>query len=117
MEGFLQEDSDGIMMRRILYQAKWCLYHPTAFARFDEISENEKLSVDELMMQQEIARQKIVRSAMTTSVFYRKHYGSVGFEFGDIGKEGWFERLPVVTKKELREHFKEWRCRADRRRR
>lgn len=45
MEGFLQEDSDGIMMRRILYQAKWCLYHPTAFARFDEISENEKLSV------------------------------------------------------------------------
>ena len=45
MEGFLQEDSDGIMMRRILYQAKWCLYNPKAFARFDEISENEKLSV------------------------------------------------------------------------
>lgn len=45
MESFLREDSDGIMMRRILYQAKWRLYHPTAFACFDEISENEKLSV------------------------------------------------------------------------
>ena len=83
------------------------MYHPMAFARFDEISKNEKLSVEELMMQQEIARQKLVRSAMTTSVFYRKHYGSVGFEFGDIGKDGWFETLPIVTKQHIREHFEQ----------
>ena len=32
-------------MRKFLYSAKWRMYHPMAFARFDEISENEKLSV------------------------------------------------------------------------
>lgn len=83
------------------------MYHPMAFASFGEISANEKLSVNELMAQQEAARQKLVRSAMITSVFYRKHYSSVGFEFGDIGKDGWFETLPIVTKQHIREHFDE----------
>ena len=86
-------------------------------ARFDLLKINEYRSLDELLELQESLRRDIVRAAMTQSPFYKNHYCAVGFESGDIGKEGWFERLPVVTKKELREHFKEWRCRADRRRR
>ena len=66
----------------------------------------EYLSLDELKVRQELARQTIVRGAMEHTAFYPRFYGAAGFEIGDIGKDGWFERLPVVTKKELREHFK-----------
>ena len=95
-------------MKRVLYRFKWRKYHPQAFARFEELMRNERLSLDELMAQQEQARQKIVRCAMERAAFYRKFYADAGFETGDIGKDGWFERLPVVTKKELREHFDEF---------
>lgn len=96
------------LMKKFLYCLKWWRFHPQAFARFEELKRNECLSLDELMSKQETARQKIVRSAMEWSAFYRSFYGAVGFEAGDIGTEGWFERLPIVTKKELREHFDEF---------
>lgn len=95
-------------MREILYKTKWRRYHPTAFAKFAELQANESRTSDELMARQEIARQTIVHTAMTQTSFYSKHYASVGFEVGDIGKEGWFEHLPIVTKKDLRERFDEF---------
>jgi len=95
-------------MRKFLYSFKWHRYHPTAFTRFDEICVNENRSLDELMSQQEIARQNLVRSVMARSAFYRKHYGSVGFGLGDMRRDGWFEKLPVVTKQHLRERFDEF---------
>lgn len=91
--------------RECLYKLKWRRYHPTAFERFAELMRNERRTLDELMARQESARQAIVRGAMEHTSFYPKFYGAAGFEIGDIGKDGWFERLPVVTKKELREHF------------
>ena len=95
-------------MKRFFYQLKWRRHHPQAFVRFEELMRNERLSYDELMARQELSRQAIVRGAMEHTAFYPKFYGGVGFEIGDIGKDGWFERLPVVTKKELREHFDEF---------
>lgn len=94
-------------MREILYKTKWRRYHPTAFAKFAELQANESQTSDELMARQEIARQTIVHTAMTQTSFYSKHYASVGFEVGDIGKDGWFETLPIVTKQHIREHFEE----------
>lgn len=95
-------------MRKALYAMKWRQFHPKAFSRFEELMCNELLSLDELIARQEQARQRIVRYAMEHTAFYRKFYGDMGFEMGDIGKDGWFERLPIVTKKELREHFDEF---------
>jgi len=95
-------------MRELIYKTKWRLHHPCAFEKYAWLLESERLSLDELLARQEAARQKIVRTAMTKTAFYPKFYGSVGFEVGDIGKDGWFERLPLVTKKELREHRDEF---------
>ena len=89
-------------VKRLAYQAKWRLHHPQAFAKYERLLSGEYLSLDELMARQEIARQQIVRTAMRTTAFYPRFYGAVGFELGDIGRDGWFERLPLVTKHELR---------------
>lgn len=90
-------------VKRTLYELKWRLHHPAAFDKYRRVLANETVSPDELLARQEAARRRIVRTAMEKTAFYPKFYGAVGFEAGDIGKEGWFERLPVVTKRELRE--------------
>lgn len=95
-------------IKKVLYCIKWRRYHNTAFAKFNDIQLNERLSADELCAKQEKARQEIVKSAFTNSPFYKKWYGNVGFEVGDIGKPDWFEKLPIITKQELREHFEEF---------
>ena len=96
------------MLRQLLYSFKWQFHHPSAFRRFAEIMANTEKSPETLAAEQEVARQEIVRHAMTHTVFYRKYYADVGFKVGDIGAPGWFERLPIVTKKELREHFEDF---------
>jgi len=96
------------MLRELLYKTKWRRYHPSAFAKFETLLVNERRSLDELQAFQEQARQTIVRTAFATTKFYSRYYRSVGFDVGDIGSEGWFQKLPVVTKKELREHFDEF---------
>lgn len=95
-------------MKELLYQLKWRWYHSHAFALLDELVKNELMTLDELMERQDQARRRIVRYAMSQTVFYPKFYGRVGFDSGDIGKDGWFEKLPVVTKKDLRAHFDEF---------
>ncbi len=91
--------------REIFYKAKWRRFHPTAFAKFDALVANERCSLDELMARQEAARRHIVEVAMTKTAFYPRVYGAAGFELGDMAQDGWFERLPIVTKADLREHF------------
>lgn len=44
---------------------------------------------------------------METTSFYRKFYGDAGFELGDMDQEGWFEKLPILTKAHIRENFEE----------
>ena len=95
-------------MRKVLYCLKWHGFHPVAFTRFDSLKTNDCRSLDELLNLQESLRRDIVRIAMRRSLFYKKHYGAVGFELGDTEHDGWFEKLPVVTKRHLREHFEEF---------
>ena len=111
-EGFLLRD-DGVI-KPFLYKAKWRLHHPSAFARFAEVMVNLGKSSDQLAAEQESARQRIVRHAMERTAFYKRHYTASGFEMGDIGSDGWFERLPLVTKQDLRESFADFIDRSQR---
>lgn len=92
-------------MKELLYKIKWRGRHASAFAAWERILANEHRSLDELMAEQELARQKVVRHALAHSRFYAAFYGDAGLESGDVGRDGWFGRLPILTKKHLRDHF------------
>lgn len=94
-------------MREFLYKLKWGKYHPQAFAKFAELQRHEHLPLEQLMAMQETARQQIVSAAYNNTALYRQHYSASGFELGDMKQVGWFEKLPIVTKQHLREHFEE----------
>lgn len=96
------------MVRKLFYKLKWSYYHKLSFVRSEEIFANEQKSLKSVLFDQEIARQNIVRTALKVSKFYRQHYFAAGFNETDIGKPGWFEKLPIVTKQNLREHFEEF---------
>ena len=94
-----------LIMREFLYKLKWGRHHPHAFAAWKHIAENEVLPLDTLLQEQDEAKRRIVRFAMVNSPFYARKYNEAGLKLEDIGKDGWFERLPVVTKDDLRENF------------
>ena len=102
------------MLRQFLYSFKWRLHHPTAFARFADIMANLEKSPEQLAAEQELARQRIVRHAMAHTILYREKYADAGFRLSDIGSPGWFERLPIVTKDDLRERFADFVDKAQR---
>ena len=95
-------------MKKLIYRAKMAIARPQTLVAWRKIQSGDYGSVAAIFKAQEIARQKIVAHAMRCSKFYRDYYNQAGFELGDIGKEGWFEKLPVVTKQHLREHFEEF---------
>lgn len=86
-------------MREFLFKFKWRIARPQALIAYRMLSERPSSS--------EQALQRIVRHAMEHTQFYPKFYGAVGFHAGDIGSDGWFECLPIVTKAELRAHFED----------
>lgn len=95
-------------MKSLAYRLKWRCVHPTAFCLFEKLLQDEHLSLDELLHAQELARQSLVKYAIEHTTFYKRLYDSVGFGGADIGKNDWFDKLPVVTKQHLREHFDEF---------
>lgn len=92
-------------MKKFVYMLKWRLFRPAAFKTYETVLANEGRPPSEMMAIHDSALVRIVRSAWRSSAFYRAHYLSAGIKEDDIGKPGWFERLPIVTKRDLREHF------------
>lgn len=92
-------------LKSFIYQAKWRLMRPQALAVWGQVLANEHKPVEQLWAEQERAKRELVEFAVRNIKFYREKYGEAGFELGDMAQEGWFEKLPVVTKKDLRERF------------
>ena len=94
-------------MKELLFKLKWCIARPRALAAYKMLSERPASP--------ERTLRRIVRHAMEHTEFYMKFYRSVGFRVEDIGSDGWFERLPVVTKSDLRCHFEDMTGESQRR--
>lgn len=95
-------------IKGLIYKTKWRMLRPQAFVAQRRLRANECKSLDELLAMQERMRQELVRCAYANSPFYRRLYTDAGFQPSDIGGEGWFERLPIVTKAHLRENYEEF---------
>ena len=95
-------------MKSFLYRTKWNKFHPTAFSAWERIHANDRRDPEQLAEEHLLALKEIVRVAFIHTRFYSHHYAASGFELGDMEQDGWFEKLPVVTKKDLREHFEEF---------
>ena len=87
------------IMKEVFFKLKWRIVRPQALAAYSMLNEVPRPP--------EQALQRIVRHAMEHTRFYAEFYKAAGFHVNDIGSEGWFERLPVVTKAELRAHFED----------
>ena len=96
------------MVQGFIYKAKWRLVRRQALATWRTICGNDTASLSALLHAQEMARRRMVASAIGHSAFYNNHYRKAGFEIGDMEQDGWFERLPIVTKRHLREHFEDF---------
>ena len=75
---------------------------------WDRIRENEWNDPEQIAAGHKSALKEIVRTAFLHTKFYSQYYAASGFELGDMDKDGWFEKLPIITKKDLKEHFDEF---------
>ncbi len=95
-------------MKRLLFNLKWHLFKPSVFLAFREAMQSQFMPIDELETMAEAKKRAIVRHAYEHTAFYRKFYSDAGFSLADIGKDGWFEHLPVLRKEHLRKHFNDF---------
>lgn len=91
--------------REFLFWLKWGMVVPGAKERFRRLLANERRPLEALSREQEAAKRALVTRVVREVSFYREHYGKAGFELGDMRQQGWFERLPIVTKADIRAHF------------
>ncbi len=82
------------LRKRIFRYNTWGLYK--------EILNNQKLSDDELSAINWEKRKKIVTHAYNNTIFYRKKYDNAGFHPNDLVHPDIFEKIPVLTKDEVR---------------
>ena len=99
-------------MRQFLFNLKWRFYKPAVFPAYREALRFQYLPSERLQESMENKKRAIVEHAVKHTEFYKKFYADAGFDVSDIGKYGWFENLPVVTKDHLRTHFEEFFDRA-----
>ncbi|MBU2468678.1 MAG: hypothetical protein KKC78_08550, partial [Proteobacteria bacterium] len=79
------------------------------FDRIAQVEKNQWISRDQL---QELAWQKqkaLVKHAYEKTPFYKEKYSQAGFEPGDLRRREDFERLPVLTKGEVRQNLERMR--------
>jgi phenylacetate-CoA ligase len=62
------------------------------------------MSPDELAALNLERRRELVRFASAEVPFYREKYRGWGFEPGDVDADGFFEKLPILEKEEIREN-------------
>jgi phenylacetate-CoA ligase len=84
---------------------KYALYSPRALAVHAEALRNQAKSTDELEALNWSKRRALVAHAFRAVPHYARRFREAGFEPGDLRDPSDFERLPVLTKLDIRAHF------------
>lgn len=96
--------SDNIKSK--IYFSKFGLFKPDAIRFYKDLEKQQYLSVDELEALNWGKRKNIVKHAFENVEYYHKKYSQIGFSPEDLKRPEDFLKLPVLTKNEIRDHFK-----------
>lgn len=94
-------------MRRFFFLFKTGFGNAVAQDWWLVVRNHEVLPLKTLKGAEDLIQGRLIVSAVETNPLCRKLYVGAGVGLGDIAQEGWFERLPIVTKAHLEEYFKE----------
>jgi phenylacetate-CoA ligase len=92
-------------MKRILFDLKYRLYRPQAYTYYDKLIKSQYWNLEQIHDFQLLKKRELVEYAFQNLSFYRSLYGDAGFRKGDSSQNGYFERLPILTKNHLRSSF------------
>lgn len=93
------------IMKSALFNVKYRCFRGEAFDLANHLKKSQLWSRDQWRDYHIRKRKELVLRAFRESAFYAKWYGDAGFQAGDAEQDGYFERLPVLTKEHVRNHF------------
>lgn len=96
------------LFAKYFFDFKYHLYHPTAYTLYRNLKKSQYFTIEQHRVLETKALVNIVKFVINKIPFYQKRYRSVGFELGDMHQDGWFEKLPIVTKTDIREYYKDF---------
>lgn len=94
-------------MKSCIIKTKYFFYKRHALTAYNFLIKNQYRDIDYLRNESIKKRDKLIGFAFSNIPFYKKRYSECGFELGDQQQSDYFERLPVLTKKDLRSSFDE----------
>lgn len=94
-------------INRVTFKAKYHLFKKSSLETAKVLSAQQHLSADELSHLNWKKRKKILAYAFDFVPFYRHKYQSEGMTPEDIKTEKDFERIPILTKQEIRNNLEE----------
>lgn len=92
---------------QLVFNLKYRLYRPKTLPFFRQLQRSQYWSQEQWLQYEREKCDEVVLRAYSECDFYKKFYGSAGFQAGDVEQDNYFEKLPVLKKQHLRSHFDE----------
>jgi phenylacetate-CoA ligase len=96
------ESTRGDDFKRAIFWAKYRCFRRQAIPFYRNLVRNQYLSSDEIQHINWSKRRNLLADAYERSPFYRKKYISVGLHPSDVKRPEDFEKVPCLTREELR---------------
>lgn len=96
----------GELKQSILFM-KYRIWRPGAISRYHELLRNERLSSDELHSMNWERTKALLTYAYEKVPFYQRKFRGVGMHPNDVMRREDYDKVPILTKDELRRHFTE----------
>lgn len=93
--------------RDLIFNLKKHIKGYDSWKTYQRLLNNQTLSSDELQEINWQKRKRLITHAYNNTTFYRKKYDSVGFHPNDLIHPDVFEKIPVLTKDEIRKNSNE----------
>lgn len=95
----------GSSLKEFAYIARIRLARPTWWRDYKEAMSHEHISSDELNAINWRKRLSVLQFAFENSPFYNQFYRAVGLEPGDVKSEQDWEKIPILTRDDIRKNF------------